>query len=111
MLYVLNGTGMLYVLNCNIVPLYDILGVEAYALHSSPVFIQSNCRTPVISMYLQAVLDFVSPLQNLSKKYLVSLTRSRPPDKSALLKIIFRISQPKHMLWVIKRWVSMSRFI
>ena len=33
-----------------------------------------------------------------------------PPDKSALLKIIFRISQPKHMLWVLKRTISMSRF-
>ena len=27
----------------------------------------------------------------------------RPPDKSAKLKIIFLISQPKHMLWVLKR--------
>ena len=30
--------------------------------------------------------------------------------KSALLKIIFLISQPKHMLWVLKRTVSMRRF-
>ena len=27
----------------------------------------------------------------------------RPPDKSVYLKIIFLISQPKHMLWVLKR--------
>ena len=35
---------------------------------------------------------------------------TRPPDKSARLKIIFFISQPKHLLWVLKRTVSMRRF-
>ena len=35
---------------------------------------------------------------------------SRPPDKSAYWKIIFFISHPKHMLWVLKRTVSMRRF-
>ena len=34
----------------------------------------------------------------------------RPPDKSAQLKIIFLISEPKHLLWVLKRTVSMRRF-
>ena len=34
----------------------------------------------------------------------------RPPDKSAFLKIIFFISHPKHILWVLKRTVSMRRF-
>ena len=34
----------------------------------------------------------------------------RPPDKSAYWKIIFFISNPKHMLWVLKRTVSMRRF-
>ena len=34
----------------------------------------------------------------------------RPPDKSAYLKIMFLISQPKHMLWVLKRAVSMRGF-
>ena len=33
----------------------------------------------------------------------------RHPDKNALQKNIFLISQPKHMLWVLKR-VSMRRF-
>ena len=35
-----------------------------------------------------------------------------PPDKSAYLKIeiVFLISQPKHMLWVFKRTISMRRF-
>ena len=33
---------------------------------------------------------------------------SRPPDK--VLKIIFLISQPKHMIWVLKRTFSMKRF-
>ena len=30
--------------------------------------------------------------------------------KSAYLKIIFLISQPKHMLWVLKRTVSSNMF-
>ena len=34
----------------------------------------------------------------------------RTPDKSVKLKIIFLISQPKHMLWVLKRTISMRRF-
>ena len=34
----------------------------------------------------------------------------RPPDKSVYRKIIFFISHPKHMLWVLKRTVSMRRF-
>ena len=34
----------------------------------------------------------------------------KPPDKSAYWKIVFFISHPKHMLWVLKRTVSMRRF-
>ena len=34
----------------------------------------------------------------------------RPSDKSVSLKTIFLISQPKYMLWVRKRTVSMRRF-
>ena len=37
-------------------------------------------------------------------------TGPRPPDKSAYWKIIFFIYHPKHMLWVLKRTVSMRRF-
>ena len=35
----------------------------------------------------------------------------RPPDKSVYSKIIFFISQPKHMLWVLKRTVTLRRFL
>ena len=35
---------------------------------------------------------------------------ARPPDKSVYQKIIFLISHPKHMLWVLKRTVSMRQF-
>ena len=35
---------------------------------------------------------------------------NRPPDKSVYLKIIFLLSQAKHMLWVLKRTVSMRQF-
>ena len=36
---------------------------------------------------------------------------NRPPDKSVYWKIIFFISHPKHMLWVLKRTVSMRQFV
>ena len=36
--------------------------------------------------------------------------KHRPPDKSAYWKIIIFISHPKHMLWVLKRTVSMRQF-
>ena len=36
--------------------------------------------------------------------------KTQPPDKSVQLKIIFLISQPKHMLWVLKRTVLMRWF-
>ena len=39
-----------------------------------------------------------------------SFSVKRPPDKSVYLEIIFLISQPKHMLWVLKRNVLMRRF-
>ena len=35
---------------------------------------------------------------------------TRPPDTSAYLKIIFLISESKHMLWVLKRTVLLRRF-
>ena len=34
----------------------------------------------------------------------------RPLDKSVYWKTIFFISHPKHMLWVLKRTVSMRQF-
>ena len=39
-----------------------------------------------------------------------NMVQLRPPDKSAYWKIIFLISHPKHMLWVLKRTVSVKRF-
>ena len=48
-------------------------------------------------------------LDNLcSLRILNKLIRS--PDKGAYLKIIFHISQPKHMLWRLKRTVSVRLF-
>ena len=34
---------------------------------------------------------------------------ARPPDKSVYWNIIFFISHPKHMVWVLERTVSMRR--
>ena len=39
-----------------------------------------------------------------------SKSLSRPPDESVSWKIIFFISHPKHMLWVLKRTVSLSYY-
>ena len=36
--------------------------------------------------------------------------KPRPQDKSAYQKIIYLISQPKHMLWALKRTISMRLF-
>ena len=52
---------------------------------------------------------------NIQWKYTVfslisSLYSIRPPDKSTYWKIIFLISEPKHMFWVLKRTASMKRF-
>ena len=40
----------------------------------------------------------------------LKLRNSRPLVKSGYQKINFLISQPKHMLWVLKRTVSMQQF-
>ena len=44
----------------------------------------------------------------LNQQYYAKSTIVWPPDKSALLNINFLISQPKHMVWVLKRTVSMK---
>ena len=44
------------------------------------------------------------------KKVLISSIIDRPLVKSAYQKNNFLISQPKHMLWVLKRTVSIRRF-
>ena len=36
--------------------------------------------------------------------------RHRALDKSLYMKTIFLVSQPKHILWVLKRTISMRRF-
>ena len=38
------------------------------------------------------------------------IPKHRPPDKSVYWKSFFFISDPKHMLWVLKRTVSMRWF-
>ena len=48
--------------------------------------------------------------QRTSLTFKPSVYIARPPDKSSYWKTIFLISQPKHMLWVLKRTISMRRF-
>ena len=42
-----------------------------------------------------------------SNKHLIFMITNRPSSKSGYQKINFLISPPKHMLWVLKRTVSM----
>ena len=55
--------------------------------------------------------NVASQSRNKTKEKTSKITQVyRPPDKSVCLKIVFLISQPKHMLRVLKRTVSMRRF-
>ena len=54
--------------------------------------------------------DRVFPVCYSDMHFLTKFFLLRPPDKSAHQKIIFLFSQPKHMLWVLKRTVSMRQF-
>ena len=49
-------------------------------------------------------------LAGLVSKVLAKATLNRPLIQNAYQKRIFLISQPKHMLWVLKRTVSLRRF-
>ena len=51
----------------------------------------------------------VNPIPPAENRYLVSFYRMII-CKTAQLKNIFLISQPKHMLWVLKRTVSLRRY-
>ena len=62
-------------------------------------------------------VDWDEKQQNKQSKLMVSRQSCRPPDKSAYppdksayWKIIFFISHPKYMVWVLKRTVSVRRF-
>ena len=53
-------------------------------------FVVSNCVDPDAAFHLGLLCLPKFPLWV-----------SRPPDKSGYQKIIFLISQPKHMLWIL----------
>ena len=68
-------------------------------------FVIFYCRlSGVLNLHL--LLSFVWA----NRMAVMKLHRSSPPDKSVYWKFIFFISHPKHMLWVLKRTVSMRRF-
>ena len=62
----------------------------------------SRCRRPHYTQDLQVLLVATTSMHVLSR-FSLSSDLNRPPGKIAYLKII---SQPKHMLWVLKRTVS-----
>ena len=47
---------------------------------------------------------------NIESEQIIKNISKRPLVKSVYQKMIFLISQPKQMLWVLKRTVSMRRF-
>ena len=61
------------------------------------------------TLYYKNILEtyFVKPVG----KYQFAMASIRDLVKSAYKVITYPISQPKHMLWVLKRTVSMRRFI
>ena len=59
----------------------------------------------VLSAHTEMVSRFIYHSNEISNP-----EQSRPLVKSAYQKNYFLISQPKHMLWVLKRTVSMRRF-
>ena len=67
---------------------------------------RSSCRTSAIWSYF-CPLQEIATITDHRPTY---CTLSRPLVKSVYQKNNFLISQPKHMLWVLKRTVSMRRF-
>ena len=67
------------------------------------------------------MMDSAEKKRSLDSKSLKNPSKSQPdfvtlmdykhPDKCAYWKTIFFISRPKHMMWVLKRTVSMRRFL
>ena len=90
--------------------------IRVDALHLSQQYF-SHCQTfssleAVLSIMIKCLPQEqnIPPIVGLVPETTGSLKSGRPLDKSAYLKIIFLIPQPKHMLWVLKRTVLMRRF-
>ena len=64
-------------------------------------------RKEQISLHIPTALNQIEPF-NCNEDYIIYT--NRPPDKSVYWKTIFFISHPKHMLWVLKRTISMRWF-
>ena len=72
---------------------------------------QSFCCFQTQSIVVDDVWDkILDLLPHQKRQHSLKGAIVRPPDKSAYWKIIFLISHPNHMLWVLKRTVSMRRF-
>ena len=70
------------------------------------ILLSNRCIVTINVLWLFLTVTWVG----LQYVIVVLSDHSRSPDTSAYHKIIFLISQPKHMLWVLKRTVSMRRF-
>ena len=74
-----------------------------------------SIKTRLIQNWASFCQKSLSVIINNSSKRSVNMGLNhshldRPLFKSAYQKVNFLISQPKHMLWVLKRTVSMRRF-
>ena len=59
---------------------------------------------------LSRLLSPISSWRTCNDTYIMVTNSSRPLDKNTLSSIIFLISQPQHILWVLKRTISMRWF-
>ena len=66
-------------------------------------------RVPTYQEFLPEPLSTVQTHPSICWSHMQQVTR--PLDKKMLLKNIFLISQPKHMLTVLKRTITMRWFI
>ena len=76
-------------------------GLPVKSVNLKIVFLISQPK----SVYLE-IIFLISQPKSVYLKIIFLISQ----PKSVYLKIIFLISQPKHMLWVLKRTVSMRRF-
>ena len=67
-------------------------------------YYSSRIRVKVLEYLWQILYNYNMGLLNNYQEGI------RPPDKSVYWKITFFISHPKHILWILKRTVSMRRF-
>ena len=97
-------------LKSQIVEINKILSVSPKLLYYKHVSwtLPISLMLHVYIVKAKAILLIIS-ISNFKVKVCMRCVCIRPPDKSAYWNIILFISHPKHMVWALKRAVSMRR--